>query len=330
MKSKSLKFSQKQFEHSLYPISKPREEGYLKVSRLHTLYYAQYGNPDGIPVVILHGGPGAGCQDAYSSFFDLKRWNVIMFDQRGAMRSTPFGCMKDNTPQHSIKDIEGLRKHLGIKKWVVFGGSYGTALSLLYGQAHSKRCLGIIVRGIFLARKEDYFYLFYELGKRFPKIFKPCLHHIPKKERKDLIAAYYKRIMDPDPIIHQPAAEALMGFIGTCWKMPPNPESLQKIVKDEKLIMSCSRAFIHYCMHGFFLKPNQVLANMAKIAHLPGIIVQGCQDGINPPAVASVLNKKWKNSALWMIPKAGHSAHDPYIAQALATATDLFAHNLLN
>ena len=334
MKNKSnfLQSSEKRFRHSLYPVSKPREDGYIKVSRLHTLYYAQYGNPDGIPVVILHGGPGAGCEDAYSSFFDLKRWNVIMFDQRGTMRSRPMGCMEDNTPQHSIKDIEQLRKHLGIKKWVVFGGSYGTTLSLLYGQAHPKRCLGLIVRGIFLARKEDYFYFFYELGKIYPKIFKPCLHLIPKKERKDLIAAYYRRIMDPDPVIHKPAAAALMAFIGTCWKIPPNPktESLQKMMKKIKLLTSCSRAFIHYCMHGFFLKPNQVLANMGKIAHLPGIIVQGRLDGINPPLAATALHKKWKNSALWLIPKAGHSAHDPEIAPALATATDLFADNLLN
>ena len=145
-----------------------------------------------------------------------------------------------------------------------------------------------------------------------------------------MIAAYYRRIMDPNPVIHKPAAEALLSFIGACWRVPPNRnlESLQRKMKKEELLKSCSRALIHYCMHGFFLKPNQILANMGKIAHLPGIIIQGRLDGINPPAVASLLHKKWKNSALWMIPKAGHSAHEPPISQALATATDLFADNL--
>ncbi len=331
-KSDFLQSSRKRYRHSLYPVTKPREEGYLKVSGLHSLYVAQYGNPNGIPVIVLHGGPGAGSDDMYTSSFDLKRWNVIMFDQRGSMRSKPFGCMEENTPQHSIKDIEQIRKHLGIKKWLVFGGSWGSTLSVLYGEAHPNRCLGFIVRGIFLARKQDYLYFFYEMGKRFPKVYKPYIDHIPKKERKDLITAYYKRIMDPDPAIHGPAGLALLTFMGSCWITPPDPNSpaLKSLMKKEKIVESCAKVLIHYSRHDFFLKPNQVLADLKKIAHLPGIIIQGELDGVNPPAMAVALHKKWKNSALWLIPKTGHSAADPGIAPALATATDLFADSILN
>lgn len=329
-KSDFLQSSKKRYQHSLYPVTKPREERYLKVSRLHSLYIAQYGNPNGIPVIVLHGGPGAGCDDVYTRSFDLERWNVIMFDQRGSMRSKPFGCMEENTPQHSIQDIEQIRKHLGIKKWMVFGGSWGSTLSLLYGEAHPNRCLGFIVRGIFLARKQDYLYVFYEMGKLSPKIYNSFMAHIPKKERKDLIAAFYERIMDPDPVIHRPAGLALVSFMGSCWMNPPDPNSpaLKGLLSKEKFVESCSKVFMHYSMHGFFLKPNQVLAHMKKMAHLPGIIIQGELDGINPPMMATSLHKKWKNSALWMIPKAGHSAADPGIAPALATATDLFANTL--
>ncbi len=312
---------------SLYPVTSPREEGCLKVSPIHTLFYALYGNPEGIPVIVLHGGPGAGCNDTYSCFFDLNRWNVIMFDQRGSMRSIPFGCMEDNTPQHAIKDIEQLRKHLGIKQWMVFGGSWGSTLGLLYGQANPKQCLGFILRGIFLARKEDYLYIFYKMGKTFPAIYKPYYHHIPKNERKDLITAYYNRVMSSDPAIYKPAVRTLISFLSSCWTHPP-VSTIDK--QDEKMVLSTAKAFMHYSMHGFFLKPNQILSHMKRIASLPGIIIQGKDDVINPPRMAQALHKKWKNSALCLVPKAGHSAYDPPIASALVQATDFFAEKLLN
>ena len=169
------------FNDSLYPSVKAREEGLLKVSNLHTLFYAVYGNPSGIPVVILHGGPGGGCDDSMAQFFDPNRWNIIMFDQRGAMRSEPFGCLEENSTQHLISDIESLRKHLGIEKWMVFGGSWGSSLGLLYGQEHPDRCIGFVLRGIWFARESDWLHLFYGMGKIFPEAYAPLINHIPEE-----------------------------------------------------------------------------------------------------------------------------------------------------
>jgi len=316
------------FEHPLYPIEKPREEGRIKVSEVHNLFYATYGNPKGIPVVILHGGPGAGCSDAMSRFFDLTRWNVVMFDQRGAMRSEPFACMDENSPQHSVADIEMLREHLGIDKWVIFGGSWGSTLAILYGQEHPKRCLGFILRGIFLAREQDYLHVIYGMGKVFPEAYESFLNYIPEEERHDLLSAYYKRIMDPNPEIHLAAARALMRFDTICSTHLPNLEALEKTLEDDRLIFSMTKAFLHYSIHRFFLEPNQILSHMHTMAHLPAVIIHGRWDAIDLPEMAYALHKNWANSTLWMITEGGHSANDPAIAKALATATDFFAERI--
>jgi proline iminopeptidase len=316
------------FDHPLYPISEPREEGYLKASAIHTLFYAIYGNPNGIPVVILHGGPGAGCSDALSRFFDLTRWNVVMFDQRGAMRSKPFGCMEENTPQHSVADIEALRKHLGIEKWVVFGGSWGTTLAMLYGQEHPEHCMAFILRGIFLGREQDYLHLFYGMGKIFPEAYELFLNYIPEEERSDLLSAYYLRIMDPNPEIHMGAARAFAQFDMICSTHLPNTEVVDKMLQNDKFILSMTKAFLHYSMNQFFLEPNQILSRMHKIAHLPAIIINGRWDAIDLPEMAYSVYKNWANSALWMMTQGGHSANDPAISSALATASDFFAEKI--
>ena len=321
---------EKEFNHPLYPITKPREEGYLKVSDIHTLFYAVYGNPQGIPVVVLHGGPGAGCDDTISRFFDLNRWNVIMFDQRGSMRSKPFGCLEENTPQHSVADIEALRKHLGIEKWIIFGGSWGSTLALLYGQKHHSRSIGFILRGIFLGRKQDYLHLLYGMGKIFPEAYAPFLDYIPPEERKDLFSAYCSRILDPNPDIHLPACRKFMEFDAIASTQHPNPEAVKKTIQNDQLILSITKLFFYYSKHRFFLKPNQILSQMSKIAHLPAVIVQGRWDAITLPEMAYLLYQKWNNSALWMIPQGGHSSNDPPIGVALAAATDLFASKLLH
>ncbi len=320
---------EKSFDRPIYSSSKPRKEGFLKVSQLHTLFYAIYGNPNGIPVIFLHGGPGGGCTDGMSSSFDLNRWNVVMFDQRGAMRSEPFGCMEENTPQHSVSDIEALREHLGIEKWVVFGGSWGSSLALLYGQEHSERCLGFILRGVWLVREQDYLHLFYGMGKMFPEAYDPVVNLIPKDERHDLLSAYYHRVCDPDPNIHLPAARTFMKFDAICATFLPNTTFVENMVQNDRLILSVTKAFCHYAKNGFFIEPNQILSNMPKIAHLPCIIVQGRWDAICPPDMAYLLYQNWKNSQLWMIPNGGHSASDPSVGGALASATDLFAEELI-
>jgi proline iminopeptidase len=313
------------FDHPLYPIAQAREEGSLKVSGIHTLFYAVYGNPNGIPVVVLHGGPGAGCDDSLSRFFDLSQWNVVMFDQRGAMRSEPFCCMEENSSQHSINDIETLRNHLGIERWVVFGGSWGSTLALLYGQEHPEHCTGFILRGIFLGREQDYLHVFYGMGKIFPEAYEPFLHYIPVEERNDLFSAYYRRIFDPNPDVHLSAARVFMRFDITCSTHLPNPVALEKVVQNDRLILSMTRAFFHYSKHSFFIEPNQIISRMQRITHLPAIIVQGRWDAIDLPEMAYDLYQNWNNSKLWMITQGGHSANDPSIAAALATATDVFA-----
>lgn len=316
------------FDHALYPIIKPREEGYIQVSEIHSLFYATYGNSDGIPVVILHGGPGAGCDDSLSCFFDLSRWNVVMFDQRGAMRSHPFACMEENSPQHSINDIESLRNHLGIEKWMVFGGSWGSTLAILYGQAHPEQCIGFILRGIFLGREQDYLHVIYEMGKVFPEAYESFVNHIPIDERDDLLSACYTRVMDPDPEIHMPVARKFVQFDLACSTYLPNPEAVAKALQNDRLVLSMTRAFFYYSKHRFFLEPNQILTEMHKIAHIPAIIVHGRWDAICPLEMAHSLYSEWSNSILWIITKGGHSANDPAIATALATATDTFSEKL--
>lgn len=180
-------YREESFNRNVFQVSTPYEKGFLKVYDLHEIYYALYGNPDGIPVVCVHGGPGFGNNDSVSQAFDLEKWHVIMFDQRGAMQSKPFGLLEDNTPQNSVSDMEMLREHLGIEKWVVFGGSWGSTLSMLYGQTHPKRCLAFILRGVWLCRETDWLHLFHGMGKVFPERYQEVLDILSDDEKKLLL-----------------------------------------------------------------------------------------------------------------------------------------------
>lgn len=306
----------------LYPASEPYYEGFLQVSDLHQIYYAEFGNPLGLPVVVVHGGPGAGCSSNWSSFFDLSYYRVIMFDQRGAPRSTPVAEMRDNTPQKSVEDMEILRNHLGIEKWLLFGGSWGSALSILYGEAHPERALGFVLRGIFLARQRDYEHLFYGMDKTFPEAWEEMVQFLPIEERDYLISAFHKRIMDPDPQIHLPAAHAFMRFDMICSTLLPNSGLLQKTALDDRFSLACARAFIHYSANQFFLKENQLLEEIGKISHLPAIILNGRYDIICPPKGAYELHTRWQNSQLWFLPNGGHVSTEPCIARGLKHAMD--------
>lgn len=299
-------------------------DGYLPVSEKHQLYYSTYGNPNGIPVVVLHGGPGLGCTDSLARFFNLDRFLVVMFDQRGAMRSKPFACMNENTTQDLIEDIEALRKHLGIERWVVFGGSWGSLLGVVYGQAYPESCLGFLLRGVFLGREND-IRLFCVNEETTSPAHHDFLLHIPEKERGDLLAASYKKIMDPDPGVHMDFARAFMRYHLTRTTASPNPAVIEKVLQDGQLTLSMVRAVLHYANHRLFLYPNQVLSEMDKIAHLPCIIVHGSQDINCLPEQARLLHQNWLNSRLWLIDTGGHSADDPAIAPALAEATDAIA-----
>jgi proline iminopeptidase len=314
-----------QINHTVYPLTAPFNVGMLPVSPIHSLHYATYGNPVGIPVIVLHGGPGAGCHDGMSSFFDLSKWFVIMFDQRGAGRSTPLAMMEENTPQNSISDMELIRTHFGIDQWLVFGGSWGSTLGILYGQAHPERCLGFILRGIFLAREFDASHLVYEMGKTFPEAYQEMLDFFPIEEQDDLVSAFYKRIMDSDPEVQLSAGRAFMKFDLVSSTLLPDPEGVRALLENDRVVLSVTRAFFHYARNKFFLGENQILADLDKIAHLPAMIVHGRWDVITPLEMGFALYQKWGNSRLQIIPLGGHSTVESPVAMTLASASDEFA-----
>ena len=306
-----------------YPISPPRTEGYLQVSQKHQIFYAAYGNPEGIPVVFLHGGPGIGCTHEGSRFFDLKRWNVIMFDQRGSMRSTPFASMEENTTQHSINDIEALRQYLGIRRWYVFGCSWGSCLALAYGEEHPEACLGFILGGIFLGREQDISF-FKDMGEQSPEAYQRLLSHFSQEEQRNLPQSSYQKIMDPDPSINVGMARELIRYAMTNTKTPPSPTQIEEMLKDDRFNLSFARAFMHYILHQCFLQPDQILSQLQRISDLPAIIVHGSLDIICVPEQAKQLHQNWEKSQLWMVEGCGHSPQELGIASALTKATDTF------
>lgn len=309
--------------HEVNPSQESYSSGYLQVSDLHSIYFSQFGNPEGIPVLVVHGGPGGGCCDVWSNYFDLSTYRVIMFDQRGAMRSIPFAEMEDNTPQRSVDDMEALRTHLGVDKWILFGGSWGSTLSIFYGEKHPDRVLGFVLRGVFLARKQDYEHLFYGMRNTFPEAFDEMLEEIPLEERSDLIKAFHKRVMDPDPQTHLSAAKSFMKFDTICATLLPSTSKELEIELEGDAVLSVGRAFIHYAANNFFFTDNQLLDDIHKIAHLPMIIVHGRYDTICRPIGAYEIYKRCENVDLWFLPKAGHSSFEPDVRRALFEAIEL-------
>ncbi|STX28571.1 proline iminopeptidase [Legionella beliardensis] len=306
----------------LFPSSKPFNEGYLRVSSLHQVWYAQYGNPQGIPVIVLHGGPGAGCNDNEMRFFDQTFWHVILLDQRATKRSTPFAEMKENNTQALIADLEKLREHLDIKKWLVFGGSWGSTLALTYGQAHPNKVIGFILRGIFLARAQEDKQLWYGMKDIFPDSWQEFNDFIMPANQNDLKAAYHDLVMHPKADIALPAARAFMKYDLSCSFLKTNKAQLDNLLTNDKLILGVARTFIHYSVNQFFLKENQILNNIDKINHLPLIIVQGRYDIITRPLTAYELHKAWPGSKLVFAQAAGHSAMEVNIAKQLVKATE--------
>ena len=316
---KNICFSEK----NLYSIQESFNHGYLAVNDGHQIFFEEFGNPDGMPVLLVHGGPGWDC-DKSSQYFDPNYYRIIMFDQRGCGRSLPFAEMKNNTPQHSVTDMEAIRKYLNIDKWILFGGSYGSLLSILYGETHPDRVYCFVLRGIFLGRKQDYENLLCRdgMGKFFPESYQRMLNLFSEEERTDLIAAMDKRIMSQDEKDHMPLAHAFMYYDLLCAQLFPDFEKIEKNL-DQKLALSVSRAFIHYAANNFFLKANQLIRNIEHIKDIPAIIIHGRYDLICPPQNAYELYKKWPLSELWFITNAGHLSTGPSIAQALRNAMDL-------
>ena len=307
----------------LYPESEPYEAGMLALDGLHHMYWEASGNPDGKPVVFLHGGPGAGASPAHRRFFDPKHYRIIIFDQRGAGRSTPLGAITDNTTPHLITDMETLRKHLNIERWLVFGGSWGSTLAIAYAEAHPRYCAGLILRGIFLCRKSEIDWFLYDLRNLFPEAWHAFAGHIPEKERGDLLKAYYKRLTDPDPAMHMPAARAWGRYEGSCSTLMPSPETVAYFGGDV-VALGLARIEAHYFTHDIFLPENSLLENVKCIRNIPGIIVQGRYDAVCPIISAYDLHQAWPEAEYIIVPDAGHAAWEPGICKQLVAACERF------
>ncbi|MBE9179456.1 prolyl aminopeptidase [Oculatella sp. LEGE 06141] len=311
----------------LYPPIEPYHTGTLPVSDLHTLYFEQVGNPEGTPVVFLHGGPGGGCIPAYRQYFDPQKWRVVLFDQRGCGRSTPHAELRQNTTWDLVNDIEQLRSHLNIKQWTVFGGSWGSTLSLAYAQTHPDRCTGLILRGIFLLRQQELQWFYQEgASKIFPDAWERYLEPIPPEEHHDLIAAYYTRLTSSDPHVRLEAARAWSVWEASTSKLYPD-QGLQQAFGQDEFAAAFARIECHYFVNkGFLETEDQLLRQCDRIRHLPTIIVQGRYDVVCPMVSAWDLHKAFPEAEFRVIPDAGHSMAEPGIRSALIEASDRFAH----
>ncbi|MFC0250886.1 prolyl aminopeptidase [Massilia consociata] len=305
---------------SLFPPIQPNRHGTLAVDELHTIYWEEVGNPNGIPVVFLHGGPGAGLSPQHRRFFDPSAYRVILFDQRGAGKSTPLGEWRNNTTQLLIDDIERLRAMFGIQQWLVFGGSWGSTLALAYGQAHPERCLGFVLRGIFLCTKAEVDWFLNGVQWFYPELYADFVAPIPVEERGDLLKAYTERLLCSDPEVYWPAARAWSRFEGRRVFLLPQPEE----ASSDSLDLGVGRLESHYMLHGAFLEEDQLVRDIGRIAHLPATIVQGRYDVICPPLSAWRLHQAWPGAKLHMIPDGGHGALETGIARALVAATEQF------
>lgn len=309
-----------------YPEIEAYQSGHLKVSDLHSIYYEQAGNPEGKPVVFVHGGPGGGVDPSMRRFFDPKKWRVILFDQRGCGKSLPFSELKDNTTWDLVDDMEKLRKELKIDQWTVFGGSWGSTLALSYAISHPEKVKALILRGIFLLRKKEIDW-FYQEGASylFPDAWDKYLAPIPENERHDLVSAFYKRLTSPDKNVRSEASKAWSIWEGSTSKLFFDPTFVERFAGDE-FADAFARIECHYFVNkGFFKEDGWILKNIEKIRHIPSWIVQGRYDVVCPAISAWELHKAWPESKLHIIADAGHSASEPGIKSKLIEATDHFA-----
>ena len=306
----------------LYPKIEAYSTGFLEVSGIHTIAWERSGNPGGIPVIVIHGGPGGGSQPSYRRYFDPEKFDIIQFDQRGCGNSTPYAELRENNTQASVSDLEMLREHFGIEKWHVFGGSWGSTLSLIYAQNHPSRVLSLTLRGIFMCRKSE-LHWFYQDGAShvFPDAFEPYRDHIPIEEQGDLIKAYYARLTSDDVEVRRGAAREWTRWEMATSRLFPDPEYLDK-AEDLDFAVAFARIECHYFINAIFVEEAYILNNSSKIKHIPTTIVQGRYDMVCPPRSAWQLHKTLPDSKLVMVADAGHSMGEVSIARELVAATD--------
>ena len=307
----------------LFPPIEPYRTGRLKLDARHTMYWEESGNPRGAPLLFLHGGPGAGATAVHRRFFDPAHWRIVIFDQRGAGRSAPLGEVRDNTPDHLVDDIESLRRELRIDEWVLFGGSWGSTLALHYAETHPERVSGLILRGIFLCRRVEVDWFLYGARTFFPEAWRAFVGFLPEGEREDLLAAYYRRLTDPDPRIHMPAARAWSVYEGACSTLLPNPETIAAFGED-RLALGLARLQAHYFSCNLFSGERDLIARIGRIRHLPGVVVQGRYDMVCPIRSADELARAWPEAEFVIVPDAGHSAMEPGVREQLVLAGERF------
>ncbi|WP_372965589.1 prolyl aminopeptidase [Marinobacter sp.] len=302
---------------SLYPEIQPYARHRLAVDEIHELYLEESGNPDGIPVLVVHGGPGGGCEDYHRRFFDAERFRIILMDQRGAGRSTPLAELEGNSTDKLVDDMETVRQFLGVDRWLLFGGSWGSTLSLVYAQAHPERVLGLVLRGIFLCRPQDIQWLYQQGASRvFPDYWQDFIAPIPEAERSDMVSAYYRRLTSSNELEQIQAAKSWSVWEGRCATLQPNPRVVEHFGHPHVAI-ALARIECHYFMNQSFLKPDQIIQGAPALAGIPGIIVHGRYDMVCPLDNAFALSKAWPEAELQIIRDAGHSASEPAIVDAL-------------
>ena len=318
----NMQISQESIDDVLYPKIEAHSTGFLQVTTLHTIFWERSGNPEGIPVIVIHGGPGGGSQPSYRQYFNPEKFDIIQFDQRGCGKSTPHAELAENNTQASVQDIEALREYFGIEQWHVFGGSWGSTLSLIYAQHHPNRVLSLVLRGIFMCRKSE-LHWFYQDGAShiFPDAFDAYRDHIPVEEQHDLIQAYYRRLTDENVEIRRAAAREWTRWEMATSRLFPDPEYLDK-AEDLDFAVAFARIECHYFINAIFVEEAYILKNIELVSHIPTVIVQGRYDVVCPAKSAWELHKAMKTSQLILVPDAGHSMGEVGIARELVSATD--------
>jgi proline iminopeptidase len=310
---------------TLYPEVEPYRTGRLQVSGVHDLYFEESGNPNGKPAVFVHGGPGGGTEPKQRRFFDPKAYRIILFDQRGCGKSKPHASLVDNTTWHLVSDMDRLRQHLGIDRWLVFGGSWGSTLAIAYAQTHPEHVSALVLRGIFLLRQWEIDW-FYQSGAHaiFPDAWEDYLAPIPPEERHDLLHAYYRRLTGEDTAVRQSAARAWSVWEGRTSMLFPNADLIARSSGDN-FALAFARIECHYFVNrGFFDRDDALIGGVAKIRDIPGVIVQGRYDVVCPMASAWDLHRAWPEADLRIVPDAGHAATEPGTTHELISATDRF------
>ena len=314
------------YARGLYPPIEPHVAGRLAVGGGHEIYFEVSGNPHGKPVVIAHGGPGGGSNPTMRRYHDPSRYRIILFDQRGCGRSTPHASLEDNTTWHLVDDMEQLRRHLGVERWQLMGGSWGSTLALAYAQRHPESVLDMILRGIFLLRREELDWFYQDgCGWLFPEAFENYCRVIPPAERHDMIGAFYRRLTDPSGAVQLEAAKAWSIWEGSTLSLHPDPERVRLFGADSYAV-AFARIECHYFVNrGFFEIEGQLLRDIDRIAHIPAVIVHGRYDVVTPLKSAWDLHKAWPGADLRIVPDAGHAMTEPGITHEIIGATQQFA-----